>query len=114
VTAPRPDGSLQSVCRACRDVILGLAQWDEVLARGQASARGESGYPQVRFVTLMALRSHLLAAVRFGPYATSELALARELWEEIPDDSLTILDRAFLAASPLLGLPLLRRILLRK
>src|SRR5712692_833794 len=71
---------------------------------GQASGRGESGYPQVRFVTLMALRSHLLAAVRFGPYAKSEMALARELWSEIPDDSLTILDRAFLAASPLLAL----------
>ncbi len=32
VTAPRRDGSLQPVCRACRDVILGLAQWDELLA----------------------------------------------------------------------------------
>jgi len=71
---------------------------------GQTSGRGESGYPQVRFVTLMALRSHLLAAVRFGPYATSEMSLAREMWEEIPVDSLTILDRAFLAASPLLAL----------
>jgi Insertion element 4 transposase N-terminal/Transposase DDE domain len=71
---------------------------------GQTSGRGESGYPQARFVTLMALRSHLLAAVRFAPYAASEMALARELWSEIPDDSLTILDRAFLAASPLLAL----------
>jgi hypothetical protein len=71
---------------------------------GQVAGRGESGYPQVRFVTLMALRSHLLAAVRFGPYGTSEMKFAREMWEEIPDDSLTILDRAFLAASPLLAL----------
>jgi hypothetical protein len=71
---------------------------------GQVTGRGESGYPQVRLVTLMALRSHLIAAVRFGPYATSEMSLAREMWEEIPDDSLTVLDRAFLAASPLLAL----------
>lgn len=31
-------------------------------------ARGESGYPLVRLVALMALRSHLLAAASFGPY----------------------------------------------
>ena len=73
---------------------------------GHATGRGESGYPLVRFVTLMALRSHLLAAVRFGPYGTSEMKFAREMWKEIPDDSLTILDRAFLAASPLLALEL--------
>ena len=34
--------------------------------------RGISGYPLVRVVTLMALRSHLLLAVRFGPYRASE------------------------------------------
>ncbi len=71
---------------------------------GHVTGRGESGYPLVRFVTLMALRSHLLAAVRFGPHATGEITLAREMWEEIPDDSLTILDRAYLGASPLLAL----------
>src|SRR4051812_23249310 len=60
---------------------------------GQRSARSESAYPSVRFLTLMALRSHVLAAVRFGPYASSELSLARAMWEEIPDDSITILDR---------------------
>jgi hypothetical protein len=38
------------------------------------SSRGESGYPMARLVTLMALRSHLLAASRFGPSALSERA----------------------------------------
>src|SRR6185295_14635419 len=32
------------------------------------SKRGDSGYPLARIVGLMALRSHLLAAVAFGPY----------------------------------------------
>jgi len=62
-----------------------------------------SGYPLVRMVTLMALRSHILAAARFGPYA-SEHVYANELWPLIPDDSLTIVDRAFLAARILIGL----------
>ena len=41
--------------------------------------RGDSGYPMVRLVCLMALRSHLLADVRFGPYKGSELGYAKEL-----------------------------------
>ena len=60
--------------------------------------RGSSGYPQTRAVTLMALRSHLLAAARFAPYAVGETTLAEELWRELPDDSLCIVDRGFLAA----------------
>jgi len=59
--------------------------------------RGASGYPQARLVTLMALRSHLLAAARFGPYAVGETTMAEELWPELPDDSLCIVDREFLA-----------------
>jgi len=59
--------------------------------------RGGAGaaYPQVRLVVLLGLRSHLLAAAAFGPYATSERALARPLWAELPTDSLVILDRGF-------------------
>jgi hypothetical protein len=66
--------------------------------------RGESGYPLVRLVALMALRSHLLAGVRFGPFATGEIGLAQSLWSQVPDDSLTIIDRNFLGAAVLLGL----------
>jgi hypothetical protein len=56
-------------------------------------------------VALMVLRSHLLAGARFGPYGgTSELEPAKELRAVIPDDSLTVLDRRFLAAPMLLGI----------
>jgi hypothetical protein len=68
------------------------------------SNRGESGYPMARLVTLMALRSHLLAAARFGPRATSEQAYAKELWPLIPDRSLSIVDRNFLSAAVLIPL----------
>jgi hypothetical protein len=71
---------------------------------GSSGARGESGYPLVRVATLMALRSHLMAAVEFGPYADSEIVLASALWKEVPDDSLLLVDRGFLSAGILVPL----------
>ena len=63
-----------------------------------------SGYPLVRMVTLMALRSHILAGAAFGPYRNGEHVYADDLWPLVPDDSLTIVDRGFLAARVLIGL----------
>jgi hypothetical protein len=71
---------------------------------GANGRRGESGYPLVRMATLMALRSHLLAAAAFGPYGDSEHHYAGALWASVPRDSLTIVDRAFLAAGVLIPL----------
>lgn len=68
------------------------------------SVRGESAYPMVRGVGLMALRSHLLAAVAFGPYETGEITYAVNLWSSVPRDSLTIVDRGFLSARILIPL----------
>jgi hypothetical protein len=66
--------------------------------------RGDSGYPIARMVALVALRSHLLAAVRIGSYRTGETTLARDLWSDVPDHSLLIIDRAFLIAAALTNL----------
>jgi hypothetical protein len=65
------------------------------------AARGEGGYPLARIVSLMALRSHILVAARFGPYG-DERPYAAELWSELPDNSLAIVDRNFLAANILI------------
>jgi hypothetical protein len=65
------------------------------------AGRGDSGYPIVRLVALMALRSHILSALRFADYFTGEPTIAKELWRELPDDSLTIVDRGFLIANEL-------------
>jgi len=60
------------------------------------SRHGEgAGYPQLRLVALLALRAHLLAAAAFGPYRTSELALATQAWAALPEHALVILDRGF-------------------
>jgi hypothetical protein len=63
--------------------------------------KGMSGYPLVRAVVLMALRSHLLVAANIGPYG-DERPMAKELWPKLPDDSLAVLDRNFLAAGILI------------
>ena len=64
-----------------------------------ASSRGQAGYPQVRVMGLMALRSHLLAGVTFGPCSgkkTGEHTLAKDLWSQVPDKSLLIVDRGLI------------------
>lgn len=67
---------------------------------GSQSGRhgSDSGYPLMRIAVLMALRSHVLAAASFGPYA-SEHTYAADLWPHVPDESLVIVDRGFLAAA---------------
>jgi hypothetical protein len=63
--------------------------------------RAGSAYPTVRMVALMALRSHVIAAARFGSYSTGEVTLAAELWNAVPDESLVLMDRNFTAARDL-------------
>jgi Insertion element 4 transposase N-terminal/Transposase DDE domain len=64
---------------------------------GRVPTRWDStgGYPLVRVVALMVLRSHVLAGLAFGPYASSELAVAEPLWQQLPNASLTLVDREF-------------------
>jgi hypothetical protein len=65
------------------------------------SAREGSGYPQVRLTCLMALRSHVLAGMNVGAYDESEQSLTKALWSQIPDHSLTAMDRGFVSWKPL-------------
>ena len=60
---------------------------------------GISGYPLVRLVAVMALRSHLVAAACFGSYGRGENQYAKPLWDSIPEQSLVLMDRAYLDAS---------------
>lgn len=71
---------------------------------GSTGERGDSGYPLVRIACLMALRSHILAAAEFGPYGDSEIVLSACLWRAVPDNSLVMVDRGFLAAGILIPL----------
>ncbi len=64
----------------------------------------ESGYPLMRLVVVMALRSHLLAAAAFGPYAVDERTYAASLWDTVPDNSLVLIDRNYLQSIVLVPL----------
>ncbi len=57
-----------------------------------------ASYPQVRGVTLTALPTHIVHSAAFGPYGTNEMLYAKQLIADIPNDSLTVFDRGFLAA----------------
>jgi hypothetical protein len=63
-----------------------------------------NGYPLMRLVVVMALRSHLLAAATFGPFAIDERVYAASLWETVPDHSLVLIDRLYLQANVLVPL----------
>ncbi len=71
--------------------------------RGNREERS-SGYPLLRLVVLMALRSHELAAATFGPYGIDERSYAQSLWGSVPDRSLVLLDRNYLQANVLVPL----------
>lgn len=72
--------------------------WEAFGGQSSNGTRAGSAYPTVRLLAVMALRSHLMSAVRFGDYKTGELTLANEVWNELPDDSMLIGDRNFLVA----------------
>jgi hypothetical protein len=63
-----------------------------------------SGYPLLRIVVLMAVRSHLLTAATFGPYGVDERTYAKSLWGSVPDHSLLLVDRNYLQAGVLVPL----------
>jgi hypothetical protein len=71
---------------------------------GSLGPQGDSAYPVVRIATLMVLRTHLLAAASFGPFARSETIYARTFWPKIPDQSLVIADCNFFDAKVLVPL----------
>lgn len=64
---------------------------------GRPKGRATAGYPQLRFVALMNLTTRILAGASIGKWSDSETALASNLWDHVPDDSLTVVDRGFLS-----------------
>ena len=62
------------------------------------SAQGQAGYPQIRVVAITSTNTHILAGAAIGPCrgkGTGELSLARELWKQVPNHSVTIMDKIF-------------------
>jgi hypothetical protein len=67
---------------------------DEAFGRPGAS-RGESAYPQIRFVSLVENGTHVLFGSRMADYATSEIALAKTVLPSLSKGMLCLADRGF-------------------
>lgn len=60
-----------------------------------STSRGESGFPQLRFVSLVESGTHILFASHMGPFNTSERALAEEVIPALRPGMLCLADRGF-------------------
>jgi hypothetical protein len=60
-----------------------------------SGGRGEGAFPQVRKVSLVELGTHVETAMAIGGWHDDERALARRLYEQVPDDALLLEDRGF-------------------
>jgi len=60
-----------------------------------SGGRGDSAFPQLRFVSLVENGTHVLFGTRMGSYATSEIALAREVLQNLVAGMLALADRNF-------------------
>lgn len=67
---------------------------DEAFGR-PGTARGASGYPQVRFAALVECGTHVLFGAQEGPYGTSEIELARSVLQRLRPGMLCLADRNF-------------------
>jgi len=59
------------------------------------ASRGQSGFPQLRFVTLVENGTHILFGARVGAYRMSEAQLAREVLDQLQSNMLCLADRGF-------------------
>jgi Insertion element 4 transposase N-terminal/Transposase DDE domain len=60
-----------------------------------AASRGESAYPQIRFVSLAEIGTHVLFGTRMAGYSTSEIALSKEVLPGLGKGMLCLADRNF-------------------
>jgi hypothetical protein len=60
-----------------------------------SGGRGDGAFPQVRKASLVELGTHVEVAFAIGGYRDGEQTLARQLWDDIPTESLLTEDRGF-------------------
>jgi Insertion element 4 transposase N-terminal/Transposase DDE domain len=58
-------------------------------------ARGQSGFPQLRFVSLVENGTHVLFGARLGGYATAEVTLAEDVLARLSPGMLCLADRGY-------------------
>ena len=76
----------------------------EHFGSGNTSTDRQTPFPMMRLVALMNVRSHVMLDAQLSPYRRSEIRLADEFIDRIPDRSITLLDKGFWSADLLLRL----------
>lgn len=70
-------------------------QENEAFFGRPGTSRGQSGFPQLRFVALVENGTHVLFGARVGGYRISEAQLAKEILAQLQADMLCLADRGF-------------------
>ncbi len=70
---------------------------------GNTGTDRQTPYPMMRVVALMNVRSHVLLDAQLSPYRRSEIRLADDFIDRIPDHSVTLFDKGVWSADLLLG-----------
>lgn len=63
------------------------------------ASRGKSGFPQIRFVTLLENGTHVMFGAEMAGYGTGEVTLAHKVIQSLPADALCLADRAYFSYS---------------
>jgi len=71
---------------------------------GNTRTDRQSPFPMLRLVALMNVRSHVILDAQLSPYRRSEMRLANEFLQQIPDHSVTLFDKGFWGAELLSSL----------
>lgn len=71
---------------------------------GNTPTERQTPFPMLRLVALMNVRSHLILDAQLSPYRRSEMRLADEFLQQIPNHSVTLFDKGFWSADLMLSL----------
>lgn len=71
---------------------------------GNTPSERQTPFPMLRLVALMNVRSHVILDAQLSPYRRSEMRLADEFLQQIPDHSVTLFDKGFWGAELLSSL----------
>jgi hypothetical protein len=71
---------------------------------GNTPTERQTPFPMLRLVALMNVRSHVILDAQLSPYRRSEMRLADEFLEQIPNQSVALFDKGFWSADLMLRL----------
>lgn len=76
----------------------------EHFGSGNTATDRQTPFPMMRLVALMNTRSHIMLDAQISPYRRGEIPLAEQFISNIPDHSVTLLDKGFWSANLLMSL----------